>query len=187
MTERDAKVMPILSDLMGTTLSPSEEQKPGTLTGRPNCPREHIPMENRSGLVVGAVVSHADDFAERTSALRRLDRAPGDHAKTVGADKAYDARDFVSDCRTRNVTPHVVRNDDRHGGSANDGRTSRHAGYRVSQVVRKRTEEHFGWGQTVGRIRPTVYRGIRRVDQRFKRTMVASNLTRMARMPGLVL
>jgi transposase len=146
------------------------------------CYQGHILMENRSGLVVGALVSHADGFAERASALRMLDCVPGSHAKTVGADKAYDTRDFVSDCRSRNVTPHVARNDDRPGGSAIDGRTSRHAGYRISQVIRKRIEEHFGWGKTVGRIRQTVYRGIKRVDQHFKLTMVASNLTRMARM-----
>lgn len=179
--------MPILSDLIGTTLSPSEEQTPGTLTGRPNCPRKHILMENRSGLVVGAVVSHADGFAERASALRWLDCAPGDHAKTVGADKAYDARDFVSDCHTRKVTPHVVRNDDRYGDRAIDGRTSRHAGYRVSRSSANASRSISAGGQTVGRIRPTVHPGIRRVDQRFKLTMVASNLTRVARMPGLVL
>ncbi len=146
----------------------------------------HILMENRSGLVVGAVVSHADGFAERASALRLLDCVPGGHAKTVGADKAYDTRDFVNDCRARNVTPHVARNDERYGGSAIDGRTSRHAGYRISQVIRKRIEEHFGWGKTIGRIRQTVYRGIKRVDQHFKLTMAASNLTRMARMPSVV-
>jgi hypothetical protein len=84
------------------------------------------------------------------------------------------------------VTPHVARNDERWGGSAIDGRTSRHAGYRISQIIRKRIEEHFGWGKTIGRIRQTVYRGIKRVDQHFKLTMVASNLTRMARMPAVV-
>ena len=92
---------------------------------------------------------------------------PSTHAKIVGADKACDTRDFVSDCRARNVTPHVARNDERSGGNAIDRRTSRHAGYRINQVIRKRIEEHFGWGKTVGRIRQTVYRGIRRVDQHF--------------------
>ncbi|WP_429547961.1 IS5 family transposase [Paraburkholderia youngii] len=145
------------------------------------CYQGHILMENRSGLVVGAVVSHADGFGERASALRLLDRVPGTHAKTVGADKAYDTHDFVNDCRARNITPHVARNDARQGGSAIDERTSRHAGYWMSQVIRKRIEEHFGWGKTIGRIRQTVYRGIKRVDQHFKLTMVASNLTRMAR------
>lgn len=146
----------------------------------------HILMENRSGLVVGAVVSHADGFAERASALRLLDCMPGNHAKTVGADKAYDTHDFVQDCRARRVTPHVARNDARAGGSAIDGRTSRHEGYRVSQVIRKRIEEHFGWGKTVGRLRQTVYRGLERVDQHFKLTMIASNLTRIARILGAV-
>lgn len=144
-------------------------------------------MENRSGLVVGAVVSHADGFAERASALRMLDCVLGTHSKAMGADKVYDTRDFVSDCRASNVTPHVARNDERSGGSAIDGRTARHAGYRISQIIRKRIEEHFGWGKTVGRIRQTVYCDIRRVEQHFKPTMVASNLTRMARMPGMAL
>ena len=151
------------------------------------CYQGHILMENRSGLVVGAVVSHADGFAERANALRLLECVPGTHAKTVGADKAYDTHDFVNDCRARNVTPHVARNDARPGGSAIDDRTSRHEGYQISQVIRKRIEEHFGWGKTVGRIRQTVYRGIKRVDQHFKLTMIASNLTRMARIMDEVL
>jgi hypothetical protein len=87
------------------------------------CYQGHILMENRSGLVVGAVVSHADGFGERASALRLLDCVPGRHAKTLGADKGCDMRDFVRDCRTRKVTPHVARNDTHQGGSAIDGRT----------------------------------------------------------------
>ena len=141
----------------------------------------HVLMENRSGLVVSAVVTHADGTGEREAAIRMLDCIPGTHAKTVGADKAYDTADFIAACRQRNVTPHVAQNEGRRGGSAIDGRTTRHAGYRISQVIRKRIEEHFGWGKTVGRIRQTVFRGIQRVDQQFKLTMTASNLTRMAR------
>ena len=106
----------------------------------------------------------------------------GSHAKTVGSDKAYDTRDFVSDCRARNVTPHVARNDERLCGNAIDGSTYRHAGYRIGQVIRKRIEEHFCCGKTIGRIRQMAYRGIKRVYQHCKLTMVASNLTRMARM-----
>ncbi len=145
------------------------------------CYQGHVLMENRSGLVVSAVVTHADGTGEREAALRMLDTVPGRHPKTVGADKAYDTADFIAACRARKVTPHVARNDGRRGGSAIDGRTARHDGYRISQVVRKRIEEHFGWGKTVGRIRQTVFRGIQRVDQQFKLTMTASNLTRMAR------
>ncbi len=142
----------------------------------------HVLMENRSGLVVGAVVTHADGMGERAAALAMLERVPGKHPKTVAADKAYDTRDFIAACRQRRITPHVASNDTRIGGSAIDGRTTRHSGYAVSQTIRKRIEEHFGWGKTVGRIRQTVYRGIRRVDQHFKLTMTASNLVRMARM-----
>ncbi len=142
----------------------------------------HVLMEHRSGLVVGAVVTHADGLGERAAALAMLDTLPGSHPKTVAADKAYDTRDFIAACRQRRVTPHVASNDTRIGGSAIDGRTTRHAGYAVSQTIRKRIEEHFGWGKTIGRIRQTLYRGIRRVDQHFKLTMTASNIVRMARM-----
>ena len=84
------------------------------------------------------------------------------------------------------MTPHVAANKTAQRRSAIDGRTTRHASYDASQIVRKRIEEHFGWGKTVGRIRQTVYRGLRRVDQHFKLTMAASNLVRMARMLGAV-
>ena len=146
----------------------------------------HVLMENRSGLAVGAVVTHADGFAERAAALAMLDTVPGAGPKTVGADKGYDMRDFVAACRERGVAPHVAVNEAHQGGSAIDGRTTRHHGYGLSQVVRKRIEEHFGWGKTVGRLRQTVYRGIRRVDQHFKLTMTASNLVRMARILSVV-
>jgi transposase len=142
----------------------------------------HVLMENRSGLVVGAVVTHADGFGERAAALAMLDALPGKRARTIAADKAYDTRDFIDACRARRVTPHVAANDTRIGGSAIDGRTTRHGGYAISQTVRKRIEEHFGWGKTIGRIRQTLYRGIHRVDQHFKLTMTASNIVRMARM-----
>lgn len=144
----------------------------------------HVLMENRSGLVVAAVVTHADGMGERAAALAMLDTVPGRHPKTVAADKAYDTRDFVRACRHRGVTPHVASHESRWGGSAIDGRTTRHPGYALSQTIRKRIEEHFGWGKTVGHIRQTLYRGLKRVDQHFKLTMTASNLMRMARMPG---
>ena len=141
----------------------------------------HVLMENRSGLVVGAVVTHADGFGEREAALAMLDTVPGNRRKTLAADKGYDTRDFIAGCRQRRTTPHVASHTTRWGGSALDGRTTRHAGYAASQIVRKRIEEHFGWGKTIGRIRQTVYRGIKRVDQQFKLTMTASNIVRLAR------
>lgn len=145
------------------------------------CYHGHVLMENRSGLVVSAVVTPADGTGERIAALAMLDTVASARARTLGADKAYDTADFVAACRARAVTPHVACNEARRGGSAIDARTTRHPGYAVSQVIRKRIEEHFGWGKTVGRIRQTVYRGLRRVDQHFKLTMTASNIVRMAR------
>lgn len=151
-------------------------------TGAILCYQGHVLMENRSGLVVGALVTQADGKNERVAALAMLDTVPGKGAKTVGADKGYDTKDFVAACRERKVTPHIAIHDTRsHGGSIIDKRTTRHPGYVLSQVVRKRIEEHFGWAKTVGRLRQTVYRGVRRVDQHFKLTMTASNIVRMAR------
>ena len=148
------------------------------------CYQGHALMENRNGLVVSAVVSHADGFGERRAALAMLDALPTTSGRrSVGADKAYDTADFVAACRQRKVTPHVACNDGRSSGSAIDGRTTRHPGYRLSQTVRKRIEEHFGWSKTIGRIRQTMFRGLRRVDQQFKLTLTASNLMRLARMP----
>ena len=141
-------------------------------------------MENRNGLVVSAIVSHADGFGERRAALAMLDAMPSTtRRRSVGADKAYDTTDFVAACRQRKVTPHVATNDARRGGSAIDGRTTRHASYRISQLIRKRIEEPFGWAKSIGRIRQTVFRGLWRVDQQFKLTMTANNLMRLARIP----
>jgi transposase len=146
------------------------------------CYLGHVLMENRSGLVVSAVVTHADGKAERDAALAMLEKVPGKGRKTVGGDKNYDAKGFVAACRDRRVTPHLAVFDTRHHAkSAIDARTTRHASYAASQILRKRIEEHFGWGKTVGGIRQTLYRGLRRVDQRFKLTMTASNLVRIAR------
>ena len=79
--------------------------------------------------------------------------------KTLGADKGYDTKDFVSSVRSRNITPHVSANTKRKGGSAIDGRTTRHQGYAISQRIRKRVEEIFGWMKTIGGFRKTRYKG----------------------------
>jgi transposase len=144
------------------------------------CYQGHVLMENRSGLVVSAVVTHADGYGERAAAVAMLDTLPGKSRKTIGADKGYAMRDFVAACRERGITPHVAAHANR-GGI--DRRTTRHRSYAASQILRKRIEEHFGWGKTIGHIRQTLYCGIRRVDQHFKLTMTASNIVRMARMP----
>jgi transposase len=104
----------------------------------------HGLMENRSGLLVDACLTRADGHAERVVALHMIEpRAERPTAITLGADKAYDARDFVNELRSMNVTPHVARNTSGRS-SAIDGRTTRHPGYAVSQRIRKRIEEAFG-------------------------------------------
>src|SRR6476620_8289988 len=105
----------------------------------------HVLTENLNGLVVNAEVFQANGTAERDAALVMLEQLPGANRITVGADKGYDTRGFVAECRHLNVTPHVAMNTGRRGGSAIDQRTARHAGYQVSQKKRKRTGESFGW------------------------------------------
>ena len=102
-------------------------------------------MENRNGLLIEFAVGPADGYAERESARAMLETAlPGSRRITLDADKGYDTAEFVAACRALMVTPHLARNESRAGGSALDRRTARHAGYVVSQMVRKRVEEIFG-------------------------------------------
>jgi transposase len=185
--QADWKGQPRTNDTHASTTDPdARSYRKSHNTASMLCYQAHVLMENRSGLVVSAVVTHADGFGERRAALAMLDALPDTGRRSVGADKAYDTTDFVAACRERKVTPHIACNDTRRGGSAIDGRTTRHSGYRLSQSIRKRIEEHFGWGKSIGRIRQTVFRGLQRVDQQFKLTMTASNLMRIARMPLVV-
>jgi hypothetical protein len=108
---------------------------------------EHVLMEHRTGLPVDVEATEANGFAEREAALTMLDRLPKRVRRTLAADKAYDTADFVSALRERNVTPHVAANDGRRSGSAPDGRTTRHVGFRAIQRLRKPVEEIFSWGK----------------------------------------
>ena len=144
----------------------------------------HTVMENRHGLIVKAAASQATGKAEREVAADLLAALPGSKRRTVGADKNYDTAGFVEECRAMNITPHVSRNDKRAGGSAIDGRTSRHRGYQVSQRKRKRVEEPFGWGKTIGLIRQMKVRGLSKVNSVFMMTMIGWNLTRMRALQG---
>jgi hypothetical protein len=148
----------------------------------------HALMENRSGLVVQAMLTQATGTAEREAAIAMLEQhAPGERRLTLAADKAYDVRGFTADLRRMCVTPHIARNDtiDRHGrqrSSSIDGRTTRHPGYAVSQRARKRIEEAFGWVKTVAGCAKAKLRGTRRVAFRFTFAMAAYNLIRMPRL-----
>jgi transposase len=145
------------------------------------CYMGHALTENRNGFVVETTLTHADGTAERRAAIDMLDALdPGSTRRiTLGADKGYDAAEFVEKLRTMCVTPHIAA---KAKGSAIDGRTLRHPGYAVSQKKRKLVEEPFGWGKTVGPIRKTMLRGLRRVCAQFTLTMTAYNLAKLPRL-----
>jgi len=143
------------------------------------CYQGHVLMDNGNGLIVNARASVASGLAECENALAMLAELPGTKPRTVGADKAYDTSDFVAAARKIEVTPHVAQRLGRRGGSAIDGRTTRHPGYAASQCIRKRVEEAFGWAKSIGRVRQTVFRGLERVNMQFLLTMTANNLVRM--------
>lgn len=110
------------------------------------------------------------------------ERLPGQRRITIGGDKGYDTRDFVASCRALKVTPHVAQNQARPGGSALDARTVRHPGYALSQWIRKRVEEAFGWMKTIGGLRKTRYRGRERVQMHAYLVAAAYNLVRIAKL-----
>lgn len=149
------------------------------------CFMGHALMENRSGLVVQAHLGQASGTAEREAAIHMITRhSPGSGRITLGADKGYDAASFVDELRQMAVTPHIARNDavtktGKRRRSSVDGRTTHHPGYAVSQRVRKRIEEAFGWAKAVAGLTKTKLRGTRRVAFRFTFTMAAYNLIRM--------
>lgn len=161
------------------------------------CFMGHALMENRNGLVVQAHLTQASGTAEREAAIVMLDRQSpgrvGPHASgmtrriTLGADKGYDAACFVGELRQMVVTPHIARHDaptktGKRRRTSINGRTTRHPGYAVSQRIRKRIEEAFGWAKTIGGLAKTKLRGTKRVAFKFTFTMAAYNLIRMPRL-----
>jgi transposase len=109
----------------------------------------HFMIENRNGLIVDADLTEANGHAERDTAIEMIERLPKrKRRRTVAADKAYDTKDFVAKSRAAGFTPHVAQNTSNRR-SAIDGRTTRHEGHTVSQRIRKRVEEPFGWIKTI--------------------------------------
>src|SRR5215468_1211248 len=143
----------------------------------------HALMENRNGLLVDFRVEEANGYAERCAALAMLDdHVVEDRRVTVAGDAVYDIADFVRECRARNVTPHIAQTRDSRRRSAIDARTTRHAGYAVSQRKRKRVEEIFGWMKTVGGFRRTRFKGLRRTQLAATIVAAAYNLLRICRL-----
>ena len=142
------------------------------------CYMGHALMENRNGLAVAGKATLASGYAEREAALELIEPKAGGSRITLGGDKGYDVGDFVESLRAMEVTPHVAQNDTNRS-SAIDARTTRHPGYDVSQRVRKRVEEIFGWLKTVGLLRKVKHRGVDRVDSTFRFGLAVYNLVRI--------
>lgn len=142
------------------------------------CFSGHALMENRNGLLVDIEIAEANGYAERVAAARMLERLPRHGRRlTLGADRGYDDRSFVRACREQGVTPHVAQVTYRR--SAIDARTTRHDGYGASMRIRKRVEEIFGWMKTIGGLRRSRYRGLRRTQLAAHLVGAAYNLLRL--------
>jgi transposase len=155
--------------------------------GQPSrlCYMGHLLIENRNGLIVGVRTTHATGRAEREIAEAMIGGAARGRRVTPGADKAYDAAEHVANLRALGVTPHVAQNLSARR-SAIDGRTTRHAGYAISQRIRKRIEEPFGWIKATAGLRKTRHRGLPRVGWMFTLTAAAANLVRLPKLLGAV-
>lgn len=148
------------------------------------CFAAHALMENRNGLLIDLAVSEANGTCERETALSMLE----EHAAagtTVGADRGYDTRDFVERSRGAGVTPHVAQFENARRSSAIDRRTTRHIGYAISQQIRKRIEQIFGWIKTVGGLRRTRFKGRDRTQLAAYMVGAAYNLLRIAKLQRL--
>ena len=131
---------------------------------------------------VGALTTRASGHAERLAALALIaPHADRPQPVTLGGDKGYDAGDFVMELREKAVTPHVAQNTNGRR-SAIDGRTTRHSGYAVSQRIRKRVEEAFGWAKTVAGLRKMRHRGLPKVGWQFTLAMAAYDLVRLPKL-----
>jgi transposase len=141
----------------------------------------HVTMENRHGLFVDTRLTLATGTAEWEAATDMIGALAGRHRITVGGDKNYDTAAFVAGMRGLNATPHVAQNTSNRR-SAIDGRVTRHPGYAISQVIRKRIEEGFGWVKVVGMMAKTKLRGTARIGWRFRLTAAAYDLIRLPKL-----
>lgn len=141
----------------------------------------HTLMENRNGLVVDAMLTQADGYAEREAAKAMMAKARQlnpDTEITLGADKGYDAAEFIAALQDMKVTPHVAQNKSGRASAVPD-EIAASEGYAISLQKRKLIEQGFGWGKFIGPIRQVMVRGIKKVGQLFMMTMAAYNLVRM--------
>jgi IS5 family transposase len=150
--------------------------------------RGHVLMDNRHDLIVDCRVTLADGYGEREAAKAMAADLAGAHQKTIGADKNYDTKGFVAEMRRIGVTPHVAQNTARPGGSAIDGRTTRHKGYTQSINARRGIEKVFGWIKQFAGLRQFKLRGQENVTAVFGVHVIAYNLIRLGNLlnPAMV-
>jgi Transposase DDE domain len=153
------------------------------------CYMGHVTMENRHGLAVAGLVSQATGTAERraSEAMLKAQRRQAGRRITAGEDKAYDTAEHVGALRALDITPHIARNDaltktGKRRRSAVDRRTTRHAGYGMSQSRRAMIECIFGWGKPHGTMRKTKHRGLARVAGDFLLNLIGYNLIRLPKL-----
>jgi len=151
----------------------------------------HALTENRYGFAVAATLTHATGTAEREAAVALMDNTADPspepartRRRTLGADKNYDTAEFVTQCRERNITPHVAQNTRRSGGSAIDARTSRHAGYAISQIKRQMAERVHAWPKTWSTMRRAMVRGLDRMKAQYQLALTGGNLVRLVNLTG---
>jgi transposase len=172
---------------VSTTDPDARLYRKGSGQGARLCFMGHVLMENRNGLAVDATLTHATGTAERDATLTMLDRQARKGRITLGADKAYDVTGFVGDLRTRNVTPHIAINGTvsklgKSRKTAIDKRTTRHPGYAISQCIRKRVEEVFGWTKAQAGYRQVKVRGRPKAEAVFTFAIAAYNLIRIPKL-----
>lgn len=186
--ERDFRGEPRSNDTHASTSDPDARlYRKGNGRESVLCYMGHALMENRHGLAVDGEVTYATGTAEREAALTLVDRRNAAGRITLGGDKGYDVSDFIATLRERAVTPHIAINgtvskNGRPRKTAIDRRTTRHAGYAISQIIRKRVEEIFGWTKTTGGLAQVKLRGLPRVKALFTLGLAAYDLIRLPKL-----
>ncbi len=178
--EVDFKGQKLANDTHGSVTDPDARlYRKGKNKEAKLCYQGHSLMENRSGLIIKTTVTTASGSGERNAAKAMVQKLPRTTRRiTLGGDKGYDTEPFVKEMRKLNVTPHVAQNNSNRK-SAIDGRTTNHPNYGLSQRIRKRIEEGFGWMKTIGKMRKTMYRGIEKIAWQLDLHAAAYNLVRM--------
>lgn len=174
---------PLLNETHSSTTDPDARMYKKSKGGESRlCYLGHVLTENRNGLVISGMVTHAGQAVEETAGVDLIKGvARKGRRVTVGADKAYDSERFVAAVRAVNATPHVAQYEGR-GGTHIDERTTRHPGYEVSMKKRKLVEEVFGWVKTVAGLRKVRFRGLERVNWIFQFALAGCNLVRLRRL-----